>query len=79
MQLHQRGVDLLVNVLDSADRVEQLSHDEMRRLLTEVGEVMGLILERDAEIALQQEQKYSARQLRSDRRSIEKTPLIDAL
>jgi len=52
MQLHQKGVDLLVNVMDAADHVEQLSHDEIRLLLREVAEVMGQILERDAAIAL---------------------------
>lgn len=52
MELHQRGVDLLVNVMDAADNAEQLTHDEIRRLLTEVTEVMCLMLERDAEIAL---------------------------
>ena len=52
MQLHQKGVDLLVNVMDAADHVEQLSHDEIRLLLKEVAEVMGQILERDAAIAL---------------------------
>ncbi len=52
MQLHQKGVDLLVNVMDAADHVEQFSHDEIRLLLTEVAEVMGQILERDAAIAL---------------------------
>ncbi len=49
MQLHQRGVDLLVDVMDSSEHVEQLTHDEIRRLLKEVTEVMSLILERDAE------------------------------
>ncbi|BCH22685.1 hypothetical protein MesoLjLc_24200 [Mesorhizobium sp. L-8-10] len=47
MQLHQRGVDLLVDVMDAADHVEQLTHDEIRRLLKEIIEVMSLMLERD--------------------------------
>jgi hypothetical protein len=34
MQLHQRGVDLLLDVMDASEHVEKLSHDEMRRLLT---------------------------------------------
>lgn len=79
MQLHQRGVDLLVNVLDSADHFEELTHHDMRRLLTEVAEVMSLILERDAEIALELERKYSARQLRSEPRFIGKTLSTDCL
>jgi len=52
MQLHQRGVDLLVNVLDAADHVETLSPEEIRRLLKDVADVMGQILERDAALAL---------------------------
>lgn len=67
MQLHQRGVDLLVNVLDSADHVEELTHDEMRRLLTEVAEVMSQILERDVAIAQRMQRTYTAQQLRADR------------
>lgn len=52
MQLHQRGVDLLVNVMDAAEHVEQLTHDEIRRLLNEVAAVLCPLLQRDAEIAL---------------------------
>ncbi|MGB3387273.1 MAG: hypothetical protein WBA88_04755 [Pseudaminobacter sp.] len=52
MQLHQRGVDLLVNVLDAADHIETLSPEEIRRLLKAVADVMGQILERDAALAL---------------------------
>lgn len=52
MQLHQRGVDLLVNVLDAADHIETLSSEEIRRLLKAVADVMGQILERDAALAL---------------------------
>lgn len=48
MQLHQRGVDLLVDVMDAIDQVEQFTHDEIRRLLQEAADVMSLILERDA-------------------------------
>lgn len=52
MQLHQRGVDLLVNVLDAADRAEQLAPSDVRELLKEVAQVIGQILEQDALIAL---------------------------
>ncbi len=52
MQLHQRGVDLLVNVMDAADHIETLSPEEIRRLLKAVADVMGQILERDAALAL---------------------------
>jgi hypothetical protein len=61
MQLHQRGVDLLVDVLDAADHVERLSQDEIRRLLKEVAEVMCLLLERDAVVALQNGRTQSTR------------------
>lgn len=47
MQVHQRGVDLLVNVLDAADNVDSLTRKEMRELLKEVGIVLGELLERD--------------------------------
>lgn len=49
MDLHQRGVDLLVNVMDAADLADQLTPEDIRRLLREVAEVMSLMLERDAE------------------------------
>ena len=47
MQLHQRGVDLLLNVMDAADHVEKLSHDDVRRILKEVADVLGELLKRD--------------------------------
>jgi len=46
-QLHQRGVDLLLNVMDAAEHVEKLSHDDMRRILKETAEVLGALLKRD--------------------------------
>ena len=46
-QLHQRGVDLLLNVMDAAEHVEKLSHDDMRRILKETAEVLGGLLKRD--------------------------------
>lgn len=55
MKLHQRGVDLLVNVLEAADNPERLTVDDISRLLREVGDVMCLILERDAQLALGRE------------------------
>lgn len=63
MQLHQRGVDLLVDVLDAVDRIDQLTAAETRALLQEVAEVMSLILERDARLALKVERRYSGEQL----------------
>ena len=52
MELPQRGVDLLVNVLDASEHIDQLTRDDIRRLLREVAEVLSQILERDAELAL---------------------------
>jgi hypothetical protein len=46
-QAYQRGVDLLLNVMDAAEHVEKLSHDDMRRILKEVAEVLGELLNRD--------------------------------
>ncbi|MGO4831313.1 TolC family protein [Rhizobiaceae sp. 2RAB30] len=43
-------MDLLVDVLDAADRVRQLSPEEIRELLKEVAQVVGQILERDAAV-----------------------------
>ncbi|MGB3643489.1 MAG: hypothetical protein WBA15_03335 [Mesorhizobium sp.] len=51
MQIHQRGVDLLVNVLDAADNLDSLTREEMRDLLNEVGIVLGSLLERDIPVA----------------------------
>jgi hypothetical protein len=60
-----RGVDLLVNVLDAADHVEQLTHDEVRRLLNEVAAILCPLLQRDAEILLKQERHYFPRKKRT--------------
>lgn len=64
MQLHQRGVDLLVDVLDAADRVGQLSPEEIRELLKKVAQVMGQILERDAAVALNGGERRFGKQAR---------------
>jgi hypothetical protein len=61
MQLHQRGVDLLVDVLDAVDHADQLTAVETRALLKEVAEVMSLILERDV-FVLKAERRYTARE-----------------
>ncbi|MGI6854384.1 hypothetical protein [Mesorhizobium sp. 1B3] len=74
MQLHQRGVDLLVNVLDSIDRVDQLTAADTRALLQEVAEVMSLILERDARLALKMERRYSAEQLARETMQVQANP-----
>ncbi len=58
MQLHQRGVDLLVNVIEAVDQSDKLTPQETRRLLQDVVEVMSQILERDALIALNALRRY---------------------
>ncbi|MEO4001858.1 hypothetical protein [Mesorhizobium sp. CAU 1732] len=47
MQLHNRGVELVVELLDAADHVEVVDHAELRKLLREAAQVMGDLLARD--------------------------------
>lgn len=47
MHLHQRGIDLLVNVQDAADHVDNLTGEDVRRLLAEISIVLSELLERD--------------------------------
>ncbi|MBN9069846.1 MAG: hypothetical protein J0H60_26325 [Rhizobiales bacterium] len=46
-QLHQRGIDLLLNVMDAAEHAGKLSTEDIRSLLNEVAEVLGELLKRD--------------------------------
>ncbi len=46
-QLHARGVDLVVDLLDASDHVERLTPREIRTLLREAASVLGEILKRD--------------------------------
>lgn len=48
MLLQQRGVDLLLKVMDAADHAEKLDTNQTQALLKEVVEVLGAMLERDA-------------------------------
>lgn len=48
MQLHQRGVELLLKVMDAADHAEKLDVNQTQAILNEVAKVLGAILERDA-------------------------------
>ncbi|MET3659753.1 GTPase involved in cell partitioning and DNA repair [Aquamicrobium ahrensii] len=52
MQLHQRGVDVLLKVMDAADHIDQFNANQTQALLREVAEVMSAILERDARLIL---------------------------
>lgn len=47
MQLHSRGVELVVELQDAADRADQLSPEEIRQLLLETATVLGDLLKRD--------------------------------
>jgi hypothetical protein len=47
MRLHQRGVDLLVNLMDAQDHFDNVTRDELRQLIGEAVVVFGKLLERD--------------------------------
>ncbi len=47
MQLHMRGVELVVELQDAADRAHELTPPEIRRLLLETASVLGDLLKRD--------------------------------
>lgn len=47
MKLHQRGVDLLLNVQDALGHVHQLSEKDFRELLRETETVLRELLARD--------------------------------
>ena len=47
MQLHMRGVELVVELQDAADRAHELTPSEIRRLLLETASVLGDLLKRD--------------------------------
>lgn len=46
-ELHQRGVDLVVELLDAADHPEMLPDQELRNLLRRAAFVLGDLLVRD--------------------------------
>lgn len=46
-QLHQRGVDLLLNLMDAEEHLEALTRDELRHLIGEAVVVFGQLLDRD--------------------------------
>ena len=47
MQLPMRGVELVVELQDAADRVDDMKPQEVRRLLLETATVLGDLLKRD--------------------------------
>jgi hypothetical protein len=46
-QLHARGVELVVELLDAADHVHKLRPDDLAALLRETASVLGDLLNRD--------------------------------
>ena len=51
MQLHQRGLELVMELLDAADHIDQLTRDEHQRLLREAADVMADLLKRDIPVS----------------------------
>jgi hypothetical protein len=47
MRLHQRGVDLLVDLMDAEDHFDSVTRDELHLLVREAVVVFGQLLERD--------------------------------
>jgi len=46
-QLHARGLELVVDLLDAADQLEKMRHEEVRSLLRETAFLLGDLLKRD--------------------------------
>jgi hypothetical protein len=46
-QLHARGVELVLELLDAADQLERLPPNEIKTLLRETASVLGDLLRRD--------------------------------
>jgi len=46
-QLHARGVELVVELLDASERLESLPPDYVKKLLRETSFVLGRLLVRD--------------------------------
>lgn len=55
MQLHQRGVDLLVTVMDAIDHRDKLQPADLDWLLRETAHVLGELLKRDVSIERQED------------------------
>jgi hypothetical protein len=47
MRLHQRGVDLLVDLMDAEQHFEEFPRAELKKLISEAVVVFGQLLERD--------------------------------
>jgi hypothetical protein len=46
-ELHQRGVDLVVELLEAADSIDRIERAEIEALLRETAAVLGDLLARD--------------------------------
>ena len=46
-QLHERGVELVLQLLDAADQLDSMPSDEVRALLRETATVLSELLKRD--------------------------------
>ena len=47
MQLHMRGVELVIELMEAAEHAGSLTPDEMKRLLREASDILALLLARD--------------------------------
>lgn len=47
MRLHQRGVDLLVDLMDAEQHFDEFPSAELKKLISEAVVVFGQLLERD--------------------------------
>ncbi|ODT13497.1 MAG: hypothetical protein ABS35_37705 [Kaistia sp. SCN 65-12] len=47
MKLHQRGVDLLLNLMDAEQHFDEVKPEELRQLIGEAIAVFGQIVARD--------------------------------
>ncbi|MET3662519.1 hypothetical protein ABID44_002857 [Aquamicrobium ahrensii] len=54
MLLHQRGVDVLLKVMDASDHIDQFDANQTQALLRDVADVLAAILERDARHIVQE-------------------------
>ena len=46
-QLHARGVEIMVDLMDAADHLDALSREEIQTLMRETAVILGELLKRD--------------------------------
>lgn len=59
MRIHARGLELVVELLEAAEHLEQLTAQEHRTLLQEAAQVMGDLLARDVPLPAHQDTAVS--------------------